>query len=381
MLKWLVRFIAYLLGILLLAIVLAYVTGYSYLIKGIKLTYLSGFTSAHIYDGNGFDKSRIDNGSYISALPHSSQYNLIDLPDDLKTMLEKTESTSFIVLRNDSIIWEHYFLNHTDSLRTNSFSMAKTITTLLVEKAIEEGLIPGWDAKAVEYLPWLGGVYAKELTLKHLSCMTAGLDWEESYYDPFGITARAYYDSDIESVMHRVSVVFKPGESYIYQSGATQLLGLCLRKALNRSISEYASEKLWKIVGAESPAFWHTDDKNGMELTYCCFNAVSRDFARLGRLIFHKGKWDGRLFIDSSFFQTATLPGIVPWYGQSFWTSQSAGVKWYMLHGAHGQFIIVVPEKKLVIVRTGYKIKKNRKGKVPLCSSVYAAETISRLGQ
>lgn len=380
-LKWLIKFLLYLAGMLGLVLITAYATGYGYLIKGVKLTYLSGYKSANINDWEGFETRKVNTGGSISALPKSTQYNNIAFSDPLQKMLAQTQTASFLVLRNDSIVAESYFLGHADSSPTNAFSMTKTITTMLVEKAIEEGLIKSWQEKVIDYLPWLKGPYAKELTLWHLSTMTSGSNWDESYYNPFGITARAYYGKDIEATMHKVSIINKPGETYIYQSGNTQLLGLCLKKAIKVPVAEYASEKLWVPLGAESAASWHTDSENGMELTYCCFNAITRDFARLGNMILHHGNSHQSKFIDSNFFSNATKPAKAEWYGQSFWLGHTGETPWFSLQGAHGQYIAIVPSKHLVIVRTGYKQQKDPTSKINACLQTYVNESIKIYGQ
>lgn len=378
--KWLLRFIAYLSGLLLLAIILAYITGYDYLIKGVRLSYLSGHNSANIYDADGFDTRKVENGSYISQLPKSSKYNQIPMPDSLVAMLNRTKTTSFLVLQNDSIVWEYYYNEHRPDTKSNSFSMAKSITTMLVQQAIQEGLIANWDVKVKTYLPWLQGSYADDITLRHLSTMTAGLDWTESYYDPFGITARLYYGDNAEKTMKRVSVIYKPGESYVYQSGATQLLGLCLQKALKKPIATYASEKIWQPIGAEMPATWHLDNENGTELTYCCFSATTRDFARLGKMVLHHGKNDkNHSLVDSAFLAFASKPNIVDWYGQSFWLSHTGKNPWYFMQGAQGQFIAMVPDANVVLVRTGNKVLRDPKSKIHRCIQTYCDETLATL--
>lgn len=377
--RWFIRFLTFVVATIGLLVLLLWLTGYGYLIKGVRLSYLSGYKSANIYDGRKFDTRALKAPAATDPLPHSYRYNQVPLPEALREMLDKTHSASFLVLQHDSIVWEHYFEPHTDTTRSNSFSMAKTITVMLVQKAIEEGKIKSWDEKVQNWLPWLGGPYAGELTLHHLSTMTAGLDWEESYFDPFGITARAYYDDDIEKVMHRVSVIYKPGESYVYQSGATQLLGLCLSKALEKPVGSFAEATLWQSIGAEASATWHTDHPDGMELTYCCFNAITRDFARIGKMVLHRGATPSGQFINPAFFTTATTAPKVPWYGQSFWLSQSGNIHWHMLHGAQGQFIIVIPEKDMVIVRTGNKLLKSKKSKIPECAQTYADQSIATL--
>ena len=375
--KIILKGLVYTAAVILLCMLIAYVTGYGYLIRGVTFTYLKGYKSANIYDGNDFDTRTIERGSAISNLPRSVKYNQIALSAELLEMLDRTKTTSFLVLKNDSIVWEYYYRGHTDSTRSNAFSMAKSITTILVQKAIEEKIISGWDTKVKQYLPWLEGPFADKLTMKHLATMTAGLDWSESYYNPFGITARAYYSHDIESAMHRVQVVSEPGMEYQYQSGATQLLGLCLKKALKKPIADYASQKLWKPLGMEMGATWHTDDESGMELTYCCVNAITRDFARIGQMLLHGGKSENGRIIDSAFISNATKPVKADWYGQSFWLGESHHTHYYQMQGTMGQFIIVVPEANVVIVRTGHIYLHSKNG-LPECSRTYTDETLNR---
>ncbi len=375
MLGWITRFLLYILGLIGIACLALWIFGYSYLFRGVRLSYLKGYTSANIYDGKDFDTRKVQRGNKVSALPKAFMFNQIALSDSLNKMLELTGSTSFMIVKNDSIVYEKYFSEHTETSRSNSFSMAKTITTLMVEMAIEEGKIPGWETPVKKYLPWLQGPYADALTLRNLSNMTAGLDWSENYYNPFGITAEAYYGYNIEKTMHRVKVVDKPGQKFVYQSGATQLLGLCLRAATGKNLSDYASEKLWQPLGAEADATWHTDDKNGTELNYCCFNAVTRDFARLGQIILHNGSWNGHKFVDSAFVATMRKMVHDSSYGQSLWLGHTGNVKWCLFQGTLGQYIIVIPEKNILIIRTGNHQKKGKR-RLADCIYTYAEEVL-----
>jgi len=376
MLRWIFRFVLYVLGTLGLISLVIWVLGYGYLFRGIALSYLKGYNSANIYDGQDFETRKISNGSSTSMLPHCVNYNSIKLSADLQIMLDETGSTSFLVLKNDSIAIENYYLNHKDSTLSNSFSMAKTITTLLVQMAIEEGKIPSWETNAKTYLPWLEGQYASELTLRDLSAMTAGLNWSESYYNPFSITAEAYYGRELEKTMHKVQVVSKPGVNFKYQSGATQLLGICLREAVKMPIATYAAEKLWKPLGTEYAATWHTDKKEGLELTYCCFNAATRDFARMGAMVLHYGTYNNHHFVDSAFVATMMKERTDPVYGQAMWLGKTGQTDWAMFQGTLGQYIIVVPSKKLVIVRTGNHSKKGQR-RIPDCGYMYADEIVT----
>jgi CubicO group peptidase (beta-lactamase class C family) len=375
MLRWSIRFIAYLFCTVLLLMLVAYLTGFGYLIRGVKASYLKGYTSANIYDAGDFDTRNVANSKDISSLPRSTSYNKIPIPKALEDMLKRTNSTSFLVIKNDSIVWEQYYKDHTDTTRSNSFSMAKTITTMLVQCAIADGKIKSWDARVKDYLPWLEGPFADQVTMRHLSTMMAGLDWPESYYDPFGITARAYYGNDVEKTMKKVKAVSKPGVEYHYQSGATQLLGFCLKKAIDEPIASYASRKLWVPIGAEMSAAWHLDDEDGTELTYCCFNAITRDFGRLGQMVLHHGRYGNQQLVDSAFLEYAATSKQVDWYGQSFWLGKSQGHAFRMMQGTMGQFIIAIPGADMVIVRTGHKYLQARNG-IHECCQLYVDESV-----
>lgn len=369
-------FLVYLLAIVAALVVLAYITGNGYLIKGVRLSYLKGHNSANIYDGNDFDVREIKAGKTAFKFPYVK--DPVAIPQPLKDKLKSTESTSLIVIKNDSIVWEEYYDGHDETKTSNSFSMAKTVITLLVEKAIEEKKISSWDEKVIKFLPWLQGPYAGELTFRNLSTMTAGIDWQEAYTNPFCITAKAYYGDDILGTMKTVKVVDKPGEKFVYQSGCTQLLGLALKAATGKNVADYASEKLWQPLQMEKPAFWHLDDKDGMELTYCCINAISRDYAKLGKLWLHKGNFNGKRILDSAFFNMASQPYKSELYGYAVWLGESRGHKYVLYQGILGQFIAVVPDKNIVLVRTGHKIQKGEK-RIPDCIQFYLDETLKVL--
>ncbi len=361
--------------------VIVYLSPYKYLVKGISLTYFKGEKSANYLDWKDFDLRKIQNNpDKIYYLPSKTYAKTNGLDKKLLDMLTNTNSGSYIVIKNDTIVSEHYFNGISDSSQTNSFSMAKTITTLLVQKAIQDKIIASWDDKVIDYLPWLTGEFAKDVTLRHLSTMTAGLDWDESYVSPFGVTAKAYYSNDVEGVLKQVAVTKKPDENFQYQSGATQLLGFVLKKALDKtgkykSVSEFAQVNLWNKIGAEYPAFWSLDADNGKELTYCCFDATARDFAKLGQLVLHHGKsaW-GESIIDSAFLDLAQKPYKSANYGHSFWIGEVDGIKFPYFQGLKGQYIAIVKNENAVIVRTGNGIDKSHGGPVFDCIKTYVSE-------
>ncbi len=391
------------LGITAVLVGVVWLSPYGYLIKGLRMTYLIGEKSANYLDYKGFDKREVANDpERVSVLAVSEDAGTVELSSALREMLKRTNSGSFLVFRNDSLVCERYFEPVADTVMTNSFSMAKTITCLLFQRAIEEGKIASWDEPVRKFLPWVGkaavekgeavdGVSpdqmeanAAALTLRHLITMSAGLQWNESYQSPFGITAKAYYGSDIEATMREVPVVVMPGTQFEYQSGSTQLLGLVLEQVTGKHLSDLASDWLWKPLGMEASAYWSLDKANGRELNFCCVNARSRDFGRLGLMVLHNGKG----LVDSGFLAMARKPfemggkALVPFYGHSFWLGSVDGVDFQFFNGLKGQYIVVIPSKNMVVVRTGHGVVKPADGgRIFDCVKLYVGEAVRMFGR
>jgi CubicO group peptidase (beta-lactamase class C family) len=391
------------LGITAVLVGVVWLSPYGYLIKGLRMTYLIGEKSANYLDYKGFDKREVANDpERVSVLAVSEDAGTVELSSALREMLKRTNSGSFLVFRNDSLVCERYFEPVADTVMTNSFSMAKTITCLLFQRAIEEGKIASWDEPVRKFLPWVGkaavekgeavdGVSpdqmeanAAALTLRHLITMSAGLQWNESYQSPFGITAKAYYGSDIEATMREVPVVVMPGTQFEYQSGSTQLLGLVLEQVTGKHLSDLASDWLWKPLGMEASAYWSLDKANGRELNFCCVNARSRDFGRLGLMVLHNGKG----LVDSGFLAMARKPfemggkTLVPFYGHSFWLGSVDGVDFQFFNGLKGQYIVVIPSKNMVVVRTGHGVVKPADGgRIFDCVKLYVGEAVRMFGR
>lgn len=362
--KFLYRFFIILILIVALISLGLKITGNGFLIRGVWITYLHGETSATIDDLKFFDSEEIKASNKPLKWVVSDDLNKTILSDELRTSLDKTQSVAFLVLKNDQIIHEEYWDGYSDSSLSNSFSMAKSITTMLVQIAIQKGHIKSWGEQLVTFLPKLKGTHKQKLQLKHLSNMSAGLDWNEHYTNPFDITAKTYYGRNIENLfLKEVGVESVPGKSFEYQSGATQYLGLALETATGRSISDLASEWLWQPMGANHNAKWRLDDSNGKALTFCCFNSNARDFARFGKLLDNKGNWEGSQLLDSNFVQMATNPQMTNYYGYSFWLdNQDFDTPVFYMRGILGQYIIVVPEENIVIVRLGHQRMANASG-------------------
>ncbi|WP_226063505.1 serine hydrolase domain-containing protein [Kaistella polysaccharea] len=336
------------------AIALSYTFGFSYLFKGIRETYLRGTNGSSIDDGTYFPAHTIAKGISI-PWEKDSLYNKEPLPKNLVEDLKQSNSASFLIIKDGKLLHEQYWDGYNQNSKTNSFSIAKTITVLLVGKAIEEGKIKSFDQKFSDFFENYKNVeFGKNLTLANLAEMEAGLNWKEDYNNPFLPNAKAYYGKSLEEAVLLRGFKMQPGTQFEYQSGATQLLGFALRKSLNKTVAEYASETLWKPLGMEENAEWNTDN-HGMEKTFCCINSTSRDFAKLGQLILQDGFFNGHQILKPTLVQEMRTPTKLSngAYGMGLWINNDAVVKHYYFRGLYGQYIIVIPEKNMVIVRTG----------------------------
>ncbi len=343
-------------GILLLLILLLYLTGNGYVLRGVQLVYLKGRTTANIFDASDFENNVVSTQDQTQFWERDSLYNQIPLSENLQNELEAFETTSFLVIKDGKILQEQYW--EIDSLTaSNSFSMAKTLTTLLVQKAIEDGYISSWDTPFTQYVTeYKDDPLAQDCTIADLSRMTSGFDWKEDYYFPINPTAKAYYDDDMDEVILDRSFIEKPNTAYKYLSGNTQLLGYVLQRSLpQKNISSYLSESFWKPMGMNEDALWTVDHKGGIEKTYCCVHSNARNFAKFGQLLLQDGKWQGKSLIDSTFVQKMKTPN--PYsdghYGYSLWIDEKYDTPFYFLRGHLGQYVICIPEENMVIVRLG----------------------------
>ena len=339
---------------LAIAILALYISGYEYLLNGISKTYLKGKTSANIDDGNYFT------GNVISTKSHkpwqkADDYNKKELPKNIVDDLLQSDTASFLVVKDGKLVHEQYFKNYKKTSLTNSFSMAKAITVMLLGKALEEGKIKSLDDKFSDYFDeFKTKTLAGSLTLKNLAQMESGLNWIEDYKNPFLPNAKAYYGKSLINATFSRKFKGMPGETFEYQSGSTQLLGFAVKKAVNNTLADYLSEKFWIPLGMEYDALWSTD-KAGMEKTYCCIHATSRDFAKLGQLFLNDGEFDGKQLLSLNFINEMRTPTKKSQeiYGMGLWINHDNPIKHYYFLGLQGQYIIIIPEHKMVVIRTG----------------------------
>ncbi|MCL1937657.1 MAG: beta-lactamase family protein [Candidatus Azobacteroides sp.] len=349
-----------LLSVIFLAIIGAYATGNGYVVKAFQKTLLKGYSTTHIDDSSDFKNEVIHAGTSQPWDIHP-QYGRIQLTDTLRKELEDFGSIGFAVVYEGKLLYEEYWNHYSNESRTNSFSMAKSITTMLLGKAIEQGYVRSLDQAVTDFIPeFSNDSLAKLATIGDLSAMTSGFDWKEEYYSPFNMTTEAYFGDHIEQQMLKRHFAHRPGGHFKYSSADSQLLAIVLRRATGKSLSQYLSETFWQPMGMESDALWSTS--GGMEKSFCCVYSNVRDYAKLGQLLLQKGHWKDKQLLDSAFVERmitpnykAFLPEEPKKYGYSIWIDEDHQPAFYGMMGHLGQRIIVVPSENLVIVRLGKK--------------------------
>lgn len=307
-------------------------------------------------------------------------------------------TVAFLVLKDGEVFAEQYWEDYGPASHSNSFSMAKSIVSLLVGCAITDGCIKSVDEPVGDFLPEWDSFNGKTLTIRDLLTMSAGVRWDESSTSLFSTTTEAYYGRDLWRLAKREVLVSTPGEYFNYQSGVTQILAFLLKKATGKDIAAYASEKLWTPIEAEEDALWSLDHKDGMEKAYCCFNSNARDFARLGQLVLQHGYWygkEGRIsVVDSAYVAAATSPATYlktilndgreapcTMYGYQFWLMNYKGHDIKYFRGILGQYIMVIPDMNAVIVRLGHRRAKeyNVEQDYPLDMEIWIAAALNLL--
>ena len=220
--------------------------------------------------------------------------------------------------------------------------------------------------------------------------MSSGLDWDEGYSSLFSPTTKAYYGSQLEEQMLELKITSQPGKIFSYQSCNTELLGLIIGKVSGKTLSEYASEKLWKPLGAEHSALWSLDHANGVEKAYCCFNSTATDFARIGQMVLDSGQFNNQQIVSKAYLKQATAPatwlkgeegGPLDYYGYQFWMLTHKGHKVIYARGILGQYIFIIPSLNAVAVRLGTERSKVQVRNVPSDIFTYLDATFALINE
>lgn len=359
---------------LLLALLFTvYLTGNEHMLRGLRSTYFIGKSKPDIDDMKWFDLSVMKHDSIDVHFPTAKAYGMLQLTPEEEAVHAQYESTAFLVFKRDTLIFEKYFGDGGVDVVSNSFSMAKSYTAILIGVAIDEGLIKSVDQPVSDFLPEFKEGENAKLTIKHLLQMASGIPFGESYASPFGYMAKAYFGDNLQEATAHFRVKTEPGTGWVYEGGNTVLLGEILMKATGKSVSQYFEEKIWSKIDTGHDAYWNLDRQGGMEKVFSGFYATARDFSRVGMLYENNGVWRGDTLLSPAYVQEAITPCMITditpekstgekcsWYGYQWWMGKVDGHDFFCTKGLRGQYVIVIPDLELIVTRLGHTQSKDR---------------------
>ncbi|NNE57773.1 MAG: serine hydrolase [Hellea sp.] len=294
-------------------------------------------------------------GDEVSALPAGEP-----LPADIQALInshmETTRVASLVILQDGKLRHEQYGLEFGPKGRWTSFSVAKSFTSTLVGAAIKDSHISSLDDKVSEYISGLKGSAYDDVTIEQLLTMSSGVQWNEDYSDPesdvalFNAQEPENGESSLVSYMRKLPRSHPPGEVWNYSTGETNLIGVLVREATGKTLAEYLSEKIWVPNGMEAKATWLLSP-DGEEISGCCIQATTRDFARFGQFILDGAMINGESILPKGWIEQATFAHKQTQrgghgYGYQWWTNPDGS---YEASGIFGQGIFVDPSRNLVI--------------------------------
>lgn len=310
---------------------------------------------------------------YITKLQEGLDTLKVSIKENSKKhlleILNNSGTTAFLIIKNDTLIYERYLNKYKRNSINTSFSVAKSITALLVGKAIDDQLISSIQDSIVTYLPQLKNIDTnyKYLTLQHLLEMKSGLQFIDHDL-PWGDKPKAYYHPNLRERIFELPFKYKPGTTFQYNSYNPILTGMLLEKVTHNPAAVYFEKSIWNDMGMEFEGSWSMDSENSrMTKMESGLNLTAIDFAKFGSLMLHKGYWNNKQIISKdwidSYFSVSKEYQVIDfgneiYYKNYWWLISKDGEKPYIISGwGHlGQFLYVFPDKNIVIVRMGKKL-------------------------
>ena len=301
------------------------------------------------------------------ATPRESMATALDsvggteVTEPLHRFLAETGTTAFLVIRDDTLLYEGYFNAYDRTSTQTSFSVAKSFVSALVGIAIREGHIGSVDDPVTEYIPELEGQGMDKVTIRHLLTMSSGLEYsgEGGGGGPLGDDAKTYYDPNLRELALTVEPEVEPGTRWEYNNYHPLLLGMILERATDRPVATYLSQKLWRPLGMEADGSWSLDSEaSGFEKMESGINAKAIDFAKFGRLYLNRGEWNGEQVVPASWVEQSTRVDTTSdpanFYQYFWWVDVVEPERGrFLARGNLGQYVYLAPDKDLVIVRMG----------------------------
>ena len=292
-----------------------------------------------------------------AELPETVNYGGEDI--SLDKFLKDTDTNAFLVIKDGKLVYEKYFNGKDKDTLLPTYSMAKTLTSIMIGQLISQGKLKESDT-FVSILPeYKAGTDFDKITIKDLLDMNSGLGVSDNY--PTGPSgwgvgiAQMYASTDLYWWLHHNQKMREvPGTKPEYRSVNTQLLGMVISKITGDNVSNYFEKNVWQPIGAQHQAKWNVDHVGGIEKTFCCFNATARDFARVGQLFVNNGQASigSSSVISASYMKRMTMPAVTldyDWgYSAQTWLPFPDSL---LLMGLHGQYIYVQPKDHVVVVK------------------------------
>lgn len=278
----------------------------------------------------------------------------------LDELAKNNDTTSLIVLHEDKVVYEQYFSGYDKDSTNTSFSAVKSIDSLMIGMAIDDGFITSETQPISDFIPELGDKEFGGITIKDLLRMRSNIKYQEGGLW-FGDNAKTYYYPDLRDLaLNHMETDKNYNGEFLYNNYHPLLLGIILERATGMSVSEYFRQKIWDKIGAENDASWSLDSgASGFEKMESGLNFKSIDFVKIGSMLLHRGKWNGETLIseawlDRSIISEETMPNSPVGY-QYMWYSfeNGKGGYDYFAYGNHGQYLYISPDNDTVIVRTG----------------------------
>jgi CubicO group peptidase (beta-lactamase class C family) len=282
------------------------------------------YWTPNIDEYNAFPQAKISSGEEKFHFPVAidTVFNNLEVTKVLKgdtlrftidEFAAKSKTTAYLIIKNDTVIYERYYRGYDRSKISTFFSTTKSITSLLTGIAVDEGYIKSVHDPVTDYVPEFkeGDPRFQKLTIEHLLNMQAGLDFTESYSNPFEEMAKLFYGKNQLEQLKNLKFVRDPGEKYAYNSATTAILGVVLERATNKPYAEYLQEKVWIPLGMEYDASVSLDDKKHRSAkAYYGLNATAIDLAKIGRLYMNGGNWNGKQIVSKEWVEKSTTPNI-----------------------------------------------------------------------
>jgi CubicO group peptidase (beta-lactamase class C family) len=309
-----------------------------------------------------FQRSAHQSQDALASTSITVRENTREIVLSLDELLTTTGTTAFLVIHDDTILYENYFNGYDAQSTHTSFSMAKSFVSALIGIAIDEGYIKSVDEPITTYLPELlrKDSRFRNITIRHLLTMSSGIRYVEGG-TPWSDDTTTYYAPNLRTVALSVEIDGEPGKQFHYNNFNPLLLGLILERATGRSVSTYLEQKIWQPLGMEAAGSWSLDSTHdGFEKMESGLNGRARDFAKFGRLFLHRGAWNGRQLIPQAWVDESTRVDTTsdpsPSYQYLWWVTPRDGQpSHFSARGNLGQYIYVVPEQNLIMVRFGTK--------------------------